>query len=86
MTWAFLLFVTFIGSVVQSATGFAFAMIVVPAYVILLNSADGVLIAVILMSNGGSLMFAKLIRFSYCSSVAVHDFPGVSGLSCLAVS
>lgn len=48
MTWALLLLVTFIGSMVQSATGFAFAMIVVPAYVILFNSADGVLIAVIL--------------------------------------
>jgi uncharacterized membrane protein YfcA len=48
MTWAFLLSVTFIGSVVQSATGFAFAMIVVPPYVLLLNSASGVQIAIIL--------------------------------------
>ncbi len=48
MTWALLLLITFIGSVVQSATGFAFAMIVVPAYVLLLNSADGVQIAIIL--------------------------------------
>lgn len=48
MTWVLLLFVTFLGSVVQSATGFAFAMIVVPAYLLLLNSADGVVIAVIL--------------------------------------
>ncbi len=48
MTWALLLSVTFIGAVVQSATGFAFAMIVVPAYVLLLNSAAGVQIAIIL--------------------------------------
>lgn len=48
MTWALLLSVTFIGAVVQSATGFAFAMIVVPAYVILLDSAAGVQIAIIL--------------------------------------
>ncbi len=48
MTWAILLFVTFLASAVQSATGFAFAMIVVPAYLLLLGSADAVQMTIIL--------------------------------------
>lgn len=48
MTWALLLFATFFASTVQSATGFAFALIVVPAYLILLGSADVIQIVIIL--------------------------------------
>lgn len=48
MTWVLLLSVTFFASVVQSATGFAFAMIVVPSYLLLLGSADAVQITIIL--------------------------------------
>lgn len=48
MTWALLLAVTFIASVVQSATGFAFALIVVPVYLILLGSTDVIQLTVIL--------------------------------------
>ena len=38
------------------------------------------------VSNGGNLIFARCMRFSYCSSVALNDSPGVAGLSLLAVS
>lgn len=48
MTWVLLFAVTFIASVVQSATGFAFALIVVPAYLLLLGTADVVQITIIL--------------------------------------
>ena len=48
MTWALLLLVTFIASVVQSATGFAFALIVVPAYLLLLGTTDVIQITIIL--------------------------------------
>lgn len=78
MTWALLLLVTFVGSVVQSATGFAFAMIVVPAYVILLNSADGVIIAVILSVV---MSLAHLPKLS--SSIPMHILKWVA-LGCLA--
>jgi|TARA_R110002096_G_scaffold257381_1_gene450895 uncharacterized protein len=48
MTWALLLIVTLLASVVQSATGFAFALIVVPAYLLLLGTTDVVQITIIL--------------------------------------
>ena len=41
---------------------------------------------VFLVSNGGCLIFARLIRFSYCSSEAVKALPGVAGLISFAVS
>lgn len=48
MTWALLLLSTFFASTVQSATGFAFALIVVPAYLILLGTTDVIQIVIIL--------------------------------------
>lgn len=48
MTLFFLLTVTFIASVVQSATGFAFALIVVPVYLVFLGSTDVIQLTVIL--------------------------------------
>ena len=41
---------------------------------------------VFLVSNGGFLILAKWIKFSYCSSAAVKVVPGVAGLMLLAVS
>ena len=48
MTWVLLIAITFIASTVQSAIGFAFALIVVPAYFLLLGTIDGVQVAIIL--------------------------------------
>jgi len=48
MTWALLAIATFVASSVQSATGFGFALIVVPAFLILLNSADAIQIVIII--------------------------------------
>ena len=48
MTWALLLLATFVASTVQSATGFAFALIVVPAYLLLLGTTDVIQITIIL--------------------------------------
>ncbi len=48
MTWALLAIATFFASSVQSATGFGFALIVVPAFLILLNSADAIQIVIII--------------------------------------
>ena len=41
---------------------------------------------VFLVSNGGFLIFAKWIKFSYCSSDAVKAVPGVAGLILFAAS
>ena len=46
----------------------------------------------LLVSNGGSLIFAECMWFLYCSPVALNEFPGVAGLcfrgshACLYVS
>ncbi|MDC0111523.1 sulfite exporter TauE/SafE family protein [Emcibacteraceae bacterium] len=48
MIWALLFTVTFVASAVQSATGFAFALIIVPAYLFLLGTTDVIQIAIIL--------------------------------------
>ena len=39
-------------------------------------------LVVLVVSNGGSLIFARLMRFSYCSSDAVNESPGVAGWNC----
>jgi uncharacterized membrane protein YfcA len=41
-----LILVTFFASIVQSATGFGFALIAVPVYLIVLNSEDAIQIVI----------------------------------------
>lgn len=48
MTWVFLFLATFFASVIQSATGFGFALIAVPAFLLLLNSADAIQMVIII--------------------------------------
>lgn len=60
MELALLLLATFIASSVQSATGFGFALIVVPAFLILLNSADAIQIVIIISVIMSVVHFPKL--------------------------
>ena len=48
MDWMYLLLVTFFASLVQSATGFGFALIAVPFFLIVLNSSDAIQIVIII--------------------------------------
>ena len=60
MELALLLLATFIASSVQSATGFGFALIVVPAFLILLNSADAIQTVIIISVIMSVVHFLKL--------------------------
>ena len=60
MEIALLLFITFIAASVQSATGFGFALIVVPVFLILLNSTDAIQIAIIISVAMSAVHFIKL--------------------------
>ena len=48
MDWTYLLLATFFASLVQSATGFGFALIAVPFFLIVLNSSDAIQVVIII--------------------------------------
>jgi len=48
MDWTYLLLATFFASLVQSATGFGFALIAVPFFLIILNSSDAIQVVIII--------------------------------------
>ena len=48
MAWMYLLLATFFASVVQSATGFGFALIAVPFFLIVLNASDAIQVVIII--------------------------------------
>lgn len=60
MEWILLLLATFVASVVQSATGFGFALISVPAFLILLNSSDAIQIVIIISAIMSVVHWLKL--------------------------
>ena len=48
MDWTYLILATFFASLVQSATGFGFALIAVPFFLIVLNSSDAIQVVIII--------------------------------------
>lgn len=60
MEWVYLLLATFFASVVQSATGFGFALIAVPFFLIVLKSSGAIQIVIIITFIISAIHWTKL--------------------------
>ncbi|MBL4603439.1 MAG: sulfite exporter TauE/SafE family protein [Emcibacteraceae bacterium] len=79
MEIALLLFITFIAASVQSATGFGFALIVVPVFLILLNSTDAIQIAIIISVAMSVVHFIKLRNIAPYHLLRWLSIGGIAG-------
>jgi len=60
MEWVYLLLATFFASIVQAATGFGFALIAVPLFLIVINSADAIQLVIIITLVTSSIHWLNL--------------------------
>lgn len=79
MELALLLLATFIAASVQSATGFGFALIVVPVFLILLNSADAIQIVIIISVIMSVVHFPKLRKVAPVGMLKWLIIGGIAG-------